>query len=193
MPLRPAFQIGLWNAWIIEVLGLLTFLPTLMSKEALKKRPEGEPTWSELSKTDKAVFLIIHPIIVPFTLIYSIFLPLKLGTAWFYVGLPICLLALLMNLMAGVSFATTPPDEPVTKGIYRVSRNPAYFGIFLMFIGIGAASASWIFLLSAALWITSWHILVRAEERFCLDTYGDPYREHLNTTPRWIGLPKSGK
>ena len=190
MSLVPAFQIGLWNAWILMVLLFLAYVPgRLINKEAMNKMTAPIP----FTRSESVLWVSTHLVIIPLALIYSIFLPLKLGTAWFYVGLPICLLALLMNLMAGVSFATTPPDEPVTKGIYRVSRNPAYFGIFLMFIGIGAASASWIFLLSAALWITSWHILVRAEERFCLDTYGDPYREHMNTTPRWIGLPKSGK
>ena len=32
---------------------------------------------------------------------------------------------------------------------------------------------------------------VIAEERGCLTTYGDEYREYLNRTPRWIGMPKS--
>jgi len=172
------------------VLLFLAYIPgRLINKEAMSKMTTPIP----FSRTETILWVSTHLVIIPFALIYSIFLPLKLGTVWFYIGLPICLLSLLVNLMAGVSFATTPPDEPVTKGIYRFSRNPAYFGIFLMFIGIGIASASWILLLCAVLWITSWHILVRAEERFCLDTYGDPYREHMNTIPRWIGLPKSGK
>ena len=193
MSFVPAFKIGLWNAWIIEVLGLLTFLPTLMSKEALKKRPQGEPTWSELSKTDKAVFLVTHPIIVPFTLIYSIFLPLKLGTAWFYVGIPISILALVMGLMAGISFASGPFDKPITGGIYRISRHPWYFAWFLMFVGIGIACASWIFLLCAVVWIISWNIGVVSEERVLVEKYGDAYREYMNRTPRWIGIPKSGE
>ena len=190
MSVVPAFQIGVWNAWILMVLLFLAYIPgRLINKEAMSKMTTPIP----FSRTETILWVSTHLVIIPFALIYSIFLPLTLGTVWFYIGLPICLLSLLVNLMAGVSFATTPPDEPVTKGIYRFSRNPAYFGILLMFIGIGIASASWILLLCAVLWITSWHILVRAEERFCLDTYGDPYREHMNTTPRWIGLPKSGK
>jgi protein-S-isoprenylcysteine O-methyltransferase Ste14 len=32
-----------------------------------------------------------------------------------------------------------------------------------------------------------------AEERWCLEKYGDAYREYMNRTPRWIGLPKSEK
>jgi len=31
---------------------------------------------------------------------------------------------------------------------------------------------------------------VPAEERFCLKQYGDTYREYMNKTPRWLGIPK---
>jgi len=34
---------------------------------------------------------------------------------------------------------------------------------------------------------------VIVEERFCLEKYGDAYREYMNRTPRWIGIPKSEK
>ena len=33
---------------------------------------------------------------------------------------------------------------------------------------------------------------VKAEERCCLERYGNVYREYMNRTPRWIGIPKSG-
>jgi protein-S-isoprenylcysteine O-methyltransferase Ste14 len=29
------------------------------------------------------------------------------------------------------------------------------------------------------------------EERLCLEKYGDAYRDYMNRTPRWIGIPKS--
>jgi len=31
------------------------------------------------------------------------------------------------------------------------------------------------------------------EEHFCLEKYGDAYREYIDKTPRWLGLPKSGR
>jgi len=188
MSLRPPFELGLWNAWIIEVLGLFTLLPILINKEAIAG---GMGKWEDRSKTEKIVGLITHALIGPALVVYTIFLPLELGTAWLYVGLPICFLALVMNLMAGVSFATTPLDELVTKGVYRISRHPFYFTGFLKYVGIGIACASWIFLLCAVLWITLWHIGAIDEERFLLEKYGDAYREYLNRTPKWIGIPKS--
>ena len=192
MSFIPAFEIGLWNAWIFMVLLLAAgtvFL--LIDKEKTEKRVEGEPTWSELTKTSKIVFVITHIIIMPFTLIYSIFVPLKLGTLWFFAGLPICLLALVMVLMVSISVLTAPLGEPMSKGVYAISRHPGYLGYFLGYVGIGIACASWVFLLCALVWIVSWHFGVIEEERFLLERYGDEYREYMNRTPRWIGFSKT--
>jgi len=121
MSLMPAFELGLWNAWIITVLGFLTmggglFPFLLINNETVKKRIGESTAWSEFSKTQKVVTLITHFLIMPLAIIYSIFLPLKLGTILFYAGLPICLLALVMGTMAGVTFATAPLMNRLTKG-----------------------------------------------------------------------------
>jgi len=192
MFLIPTFKIGIWNAWIFMILFLApsTVLPLLINKEKVKQRGKGDPTWSELAKTAKIVFVITHMMIMPFTLIYSIFLPLKLGTLWFYVGLPIYLLALVMALIFIISFLTAPVGEPISKGVYAISRHPGYFGFFLGCVGIGIACASWVFLLCALIWIVSWQFGVVEEERVLLEKYGDAYREYMNRTPRWIGFSK---
>jgi protein-S-isoprenylcysteine O-methyltransferase Ste14 len=191
MTLLPAFRIGLWNAWILMVLFIAASMAFLsIDNEKSGKRGEGEPTWSEQSRTTQIVLVITHIIMMPFTLIYSIFLPLKLGTLWLYVGFPIYLLALVMGIMFSIAFATAPLGEPMSKGIYAVSRHPGYFAYFIACIGIGIACASWIFLLCALIWIVSWHFGVVEEERLLLEKYGDAYRKYMNRTPRWIGFSK---
>jgi protein-S-isoprenylcysteine O-methyltransferase Ste14 len=192
MSLIPEFQLGLWNAWIITILGFIFgFLTPYINKEVTNKR-FGKMKWSELSKIDMSVFIITHIIIFPFTLIYSFFLPFKLGTVWFYVGLPIGILGIVIELMAGISFATAPLDKPMTKGAYGISRNPMYFGGFLEFVGISIACLSWVFLLCAVAWIISFHIgVVKMEEPSLIKRYGDAYREYMKRTPRWIGIPRS--
>ena len=166
-------------------------VPLYIDNEKTEKRCEGEPTGSELTRTSKIVHVITHIMIMPFTLIYSIFLPLKLGTFWLYLGLPIYLLGLVMTLMFSISFSTSPLGEPLSKGVYAISRHPGYFGFFLGCVGIGIACASWVFLLCALVWIVSWHFGVVEEERILLEKYGDAYREYMNRTPRWIGFPKT--
>jgi protein-S-isoprenylcysteine O-methyltransferase Ste14 len=142
------------------------------------------------NKTEKRLRYIVYPVMLAL-IIYSLFLPLKLDTVWFYVGLPIYLLGVIFSFMADVSYATTPLDKPVTKGAYRISRNPMDFGAFLIMMGTGIACASWLYLLFAMIWIIISDRGAIAEERFCLEKYGDAYREYMNRTPRWIGIPKS--
>ncbi len=127
------------------------------------------------------------------SLIYCVFLPLELGTAWFCAGLFIYLLGMIFTVMAIINSETTSVDKPVTKWVYRVSRNPQFLGVFLAFIGIGVACASWFFLLLTTIMIILYDITVVSEERWCLEKYGDAYREYMNRTPRWIGIPKSEK
>ena len=95
--------------------------------------------------------------------------------------------------MVIVTFATTPIDkEPLTKGLYRYSRHPMYVTQALIFVGVGIASASWVFLLFTVVYTILSIICAIPEERFCLEKYGNTYREYMNRTPRWIGVPKSG-
>lgn len=192
MSLMPTFKIGIWNAWIfVVILFAAGFVPLIIDSKKVEKRTEGEPTGNELEKATRVAHVITHMVIMPLTLIFSIFIPLKLGTWWFYSGLLIYLVGLVMNFMSCITFANAPLGEPLTKGAYAVSRNPMYFGSFLAFAGIGIACASWIFLLCALVWIVSWHFGVVEEEQILLAKYGEAYRQYMDRTPRWIGFPKN--
>ena len=196
MSLAPAFELGLWNAWIFmlyviscNVLPYVLSLRRLIDEDILKKATAADMS---LNKTEKRISNIVSFLF--FALIaYSIFLPLKLGTVWFYVGFLIYLLGVTIETIAMLNFFTTSVHKPVTKGIYRISRNPMYLGIFLIFIGTGISCVSWIFLLLAVVFLVLSHISVVSEERFCLKQYGNAYREYMDRTPKWIGIPKSRK
>jgi len=100
---------------------------------------------------------------------------------------------MIFTIVAGANFMNTPLDRPATKGFYRISRNPIYLGTFLIFVGIGFACVSWLFLLLIAVFIVLQDRLIAPEERWCLEEYGDAYREYMKRTPKWIGIPKSEK
>ena len=194
MSLIPVFEIGLWNAWILWVLQFLSMIiPNFFMSEEAKIRTKRAPQFVPFDKKkEKILALSTHMVIMPFSIIYSIFLPLQIGTAWFYIGLVIFISALVMGLMTTLSFATTPVDKPVTSGIYRISRHPIYFSGFLINLSIGIICASWVIMLCAILWIVFFHIVVPTEERFLIVQHGNAYREYMDRTPRWIGIPKSG-
>ena len=187
MSLVPAFDIGIWNAWVFTICQLITipFLFSIAGKRGSTHDEDLDMTTTQRIITGSTK-LLTFPIVI-----YSIFLPLKLGTMWFYVGLPITLLGLVTSTIALVNWATTPTDAPITIGLYRISRHPMYIADFLFFMGLGIATASWIFLLFSILWLATNFILGSYEEQDCLDKYGDAYREYMNKTPRWIVIPKS--
>ena len=46
------------------------------------------------------------------------------------------------------------------------------------------------FLLVFIVQLVSIRLGVAGEEQYCIEKYGNDYREYLNRTPRWIGIPK---
>ena len=187
----PAFKIGLWNAWLLMLYFPLHPLIMILVDKAVgtgeTRKKMGDVPYE---KKEKRAFMTAMVILV-FLILYSIFLPLKLGTVWFYAGLAIYLVGLAMFMTAIVNIATTPLGQPFAKGMYRYSRHPMLFSSFITWVGVSVASASWVFLLLSIAVMGLEVFEAIAEERGCLRAYGDEYREYLNLTPRWIGIPKS--
>jgi len=157
-------------------------------KDATKKMKAGDHTIA-----DKIIFIFKNFVLFFGLFIYSIFLPLRLETAWFYAGLVMCMLGVITWTIAMVNIANIPLGQAWTKGLYRYSRHPMVLSSFLIFIGAGVASASWVFLLFSIVLIILSNISVSAEERFCLEQFGNPYREYMARTPKWLGIPKTEK
>lgn len=186
MAFIPAFKIGIGNAWVfMATYALVLTVFMLASKKASAKTNITAPQ-KEMSR----LALRFYEISFYISFIYSVFLPLQPGTAWFVTGLIIYLLGLAMCITAWMSFAITPIDQPVTRGIYSYSRHPIYLGLFLIFTGVGIASASWVFLLLTVVRTVSSSFMAIPEERWCLEHYGDAYGKYIGTTPRWLGIPK---
>jgi len=187
MSLIPAFEIGVWNAWLLYLPVVLT-IPFYLYIG--KKRDSPASLGMNASKVEKIIgySLSILDILV---MIYSIFLPLKLRSLCLYIGLPIALLGGIGIITAGISWATTPLSEPITSGLYRYSRNPLYVSMVVIHLGIGIATASWLLLLYTAIYAVGMIAYIHAEEEGCLEQYGDSYRDYMQRIPRWFGKPKS--
>ena len=96
-----------------------------------------------------------------------------------------------VQISAWQNLATSSVDKPVTKGVYRFSRNPMYIGEFFVYLGIAMLCISWIFLLVVIDYAALSYVLVKSEEQECINKYGDSFQEYLDRIPRWIGRPKS--
>jgi len=191
MSLLPPFEVGLWNAWILMLYYplhpvLMLLIDRLVGTGGIFKKMADTPF---SGRTERLAFISANVLSV-ILLLYSIFLPLKLGTVWFGMGIAVYLFGLVMFLIAVGNIATTTPGQPFVTGLYRYSRHPMVFFSWFTFIGAGVAAASGLFLLLSAAVIVLFAIYVVSEERGCCDLYGDRYREFMNQTPRWLGVPR---
>lgn len=189
MLLIPAFELGLWNAWILVIPMLLIFF---FAVKVTSARESGEAGAFQLTKKEKRVInAIFLPMVVSF--VYAVFLPLQSATAWLISGLAVYLFGMFFIIVAVLNFATSPKNRLVTTGVYRFSRNPMYVGLLLMQFGVGIACSSWLYLLLTVALMILLNANLSAEERYCLYRYGEDYQKYLNNTPRWIGTPKLKK
>jgi protein-S-isoprenylcysteine O-methyltransferase Ste14 len=182
MSLVPAFEIGFWNAWILIVIFMCVFILSQIIKSVGTRIAHIEEE-KRLSKYVALISVILW--------LYSIFLPLQLGTVWFYTGIIVYAIGWIISAVTIANIAATPLGEPFTKGMYRYSRNAISLGTLVVFIGVGVASASWLYLLLSVSILVITHFMIAIEEEVCLNKFGDTYRDYMNRTPRWIGLPKS--
>lgn len=92
---------------------------------------------------------------------------------------------------AGVS-----PEEKtefVTSGVYRFSRNPAFLGFDLLYLGIALMFASWPLWLVSAFAAAMLHVqIVRVEEPFLARTFGSAYRDYCRHVRRYFGRKRAG-
>lgn len=186
MSFIPAFELGLWNAWILMIwLVLLPILPKFIikDKKTLKQLRTSVPV-----KYEKALN-VISTVAVIFGFIYSIFLPIKYGAIWFYIGGLIFLIGIISVFSIFATLRNSSVNKPFTKGLYRYSRHPLYISTSLILLSVTIISLSWVFLVLLAIVIVHMLISAPAEEKFCLEKYGEDYRIYLKKTPRWIGIP----
>ena len=85
---------------------------------------------------------------------------------------------------AGIS--GSEQTELVTDGIYRFSRNPAFLGFDLMYIGILTAFFNIPLLCITVLTVVSLHLQILQEERFLLTVFGERYAAYCAHTCRYL-------
>lgn len=112
--------------------------------------------------------------------------PLKIGSIELVIGATLTLFGLTGLTIAVFNFKDTPLDQPVTSGIYKMSRHPMNFMQSVSELGACIAIGSWIALFVLILAKIPAHYITMAEEEFCIRKYGDSYREYMKRVPRYF-------
>jgi protein-S-isoprenylcysteine O-methyltransferase Ste14 len=78
-------------------------------------------------------------------------------------------------------------DDLVTTGIFSHCRNPLYVGNILILVGLGVASNSLIFMaIATPLFLFFYQAIVRAEENFLRNKFGESFDEYCSRVNRWV-------
>jgi len=183
MELMPTLEIGWRNGWILLAFEFLIqgFLLLIFPQDVVS-RLFDRSGWS----VKQRVFTIIGKVFSLACLVLIFLTPLKTNSSAFIVGLILYAIGLAGLVAAMLSFKDTPPNQPVTRGIYRVSRHPQIGALFLIFLGICVAIGSWAAVFTLVLSKLFQHFGILAEEEGCLRQYGESYRAFMERVPRYF-------
>jgi protein-S-isoprenylcysteine O-methyltransferase Ste14 len=183
MELIPTIEIGLLNGWFLIVLLYLAYgiLLWFFPKDVVARLYDK----SGRTKRQKTI-IYAGGLLASVLFILLIFTPLKIGSNIFILGIVIYALGLTGFIVALFNFKNTPHDQPATGGLYRISRNPQQVMFFITFIGVCFAVGSWLALLVQMASSLFLHTRILAEEKACLEHYGDSFREYMKSVARYF-------
>lgn len=154
------------------------------------KGKKGVPKFIEVALRDVTY-------LVPLIEVISIFQNTYLDFVWLrIIGITLGVLGVTIFAVSALTMrdswrAGVPKDENtelVTSGIYAFSRNPAFLGFDLIYIGILAMFFNVSLLIVTLLVIVLLHLqIVNVEEDFLQTTFGDDYLAYKKKVCRYIG------
>lgn len=124
----------------------------------------------------KKTYLLLTQPVIRFTGISIAFL----GTVVFITAMA----CMKTSWRAGVD--TTQNTALIKSGIYRISRNPAFLGFDLFYIGYCLAFSNPLQIMFTLLCVVFLHLQILEEERFLPTAFGIPYEEYKQVTARYF-------
>jgi len=155
-------------------------LPAFVNKSALPRAAHFPP----MQGREKLMFFI-YQLSSVFILVYMFFLKAAIDSAVSKAGVCVYIAGTLLFAVSTLSFSKS--DGGVNKdGMYRISRNPMYIAYFVYFLSCGLITQAPLLLAMVCVFQISSHWVILAEERWCIRTFGDEYRQYMNTVRRYI-------
>jgi protein-S-isoprenylcysteine O-methyltransferase Ste14 len=180
---------GIVNLWILMLLYSLPILLTIIIHKGVF-HPTSSRFSSARSSREYRLFIVSKSIMLIYFL-YAIILPIHLDKPIVMAGLVIYAVGFMLYAAAWITVAISGGGKVLSNGPFRFSRHPIYMSSAIIFAGAGFASGSYLYLgLSLLVGFTHLQNAI-AEERICLEVYGDEYRRYMAATSRWFGRARS--
>jgi protein-S-isoprenylcysteine O-methyltransferase Ste14 len=183
MQLTPTLEIGWLNGWILVGLLYVTYGLVLI----ILPRDVVARLYDRTGRSKRHKLLILAgSLLALFYFALIVFTPLKITSYVFIPGMVLYVLGLAGFVVAVFNFKNAPLGEPATTGLYKISRHPQQVMFFLTFAGACIVIGSWLALFIQIISSLFLHVRVVAEEKACLERYGDQYRRYMERVPRYF-------
>ena len=183
MTLFPHFSLGWLNGWIPIVIfyGIFFFLLKVFPKETVDRLYEDSGWTLDRARPAK--------IGLPFALaalILILFTSLKINQTIFWIGLALALIGQTGFIYSLHTFNITPAEEPVTEGLYKISRNPQWVTFAVVMVGFSLMVGSWTVLALLTVRVVMNHFRILGEEKALEEQYRSSHLEYKNSVPRYF-------
>jgi protein-S-isoprenylcysteine O-methyltransferase Ste14 len=189
------------TAYQITALAIMALFYVIYLQRQFALRKRGIRT-DRLGKGDKErttriieVILLIITFSMPIAQVASIvwndtYVPVWMSLA----GATIALIGVLFFLLAVVAMQDnwragidhSQKTKLVTHSVYRISRNPAFVGFDLFYIGIAVMFPNPVLLAMVLVGLILFHLQILQEERYTRQTFGKSYADYARRTRRYI-------
>ena len=172
------------------MIGVILLVPLILTRYVLlyivdKTAFRCAAFFPPVEKGEKAA-IVVYQISALLFVIYLCFLRVVSEAPWFISGLAVFGLGILLCLVSTLNYARPKGNGINVSGIYAVSRNPMYIAYFVYFLGCVLLTRSLLlFLILVILQVTT-HWMIKSEERWCVNQFGDEYREYMKRVRRYF-------
>ena len=156
-----------------------------------------------VTKKDNPRVYIPPPLIYVFVFLLSFLIQemIPLDRSFFYsaiaanLSIVLILCSIIFSVPAIIQFIRSKnsivPLKPASslqfRGIYALTRNPMYFGLLLLYAGIGIVKGNWwTIMLIPVVIILIQLLVIKKEEAYLERTFGEDYVNYRRQVRRWI-------
>ena len=165
---------------------LIRFIGPLLLDRDLLRRAAHLP---HPQQTGESILFLLYELASAGILLYPCWTAIHFSpTFLFYPALSLYGVGLLLLSLSMGAFSRPTSEGFCQTGIYRFSRNPIYLSYFFLFGGCVLMTQSLIFFGIFVLFVGTTHTVILAEERWCIEQFGESYRQYARRVGRYLTL-----
>lgn len=172
------------NGWLLLIpfFAVRFLLPAGLNRHALQRAADFAPMQGK-----ERMAYYMYQISNAGLFFYLFFLNVKVSVSiCFFLGVFFYLAGLFICAASIAAYCFPDRKGLNTNGIYRFSRNPMYVAYFICFAGMALLTQSGLLFGILMIFQSSAHWIVLAEERWCIQNFGEEYRQYMKKVRRYI-------